>query len=61
MDKLLRIEEAAVRLGVNFNTVRGMLRSGRLVAIRPTGGRAVRVREADVEALMQRQTIGAVK
>ncbi len=51
MTRLLRVEEAATLLGLQPVTVRRMIREGRLPLVRPTGFRAVRVREDDVEAL----------
>ena len=53
MTRLLRVEEAAQLLGLQPATVRRMIREHRLPVVRPTGARAVRVREEDVEALIR--------
>ncbi len=50
--KLLRIDEVAEVLGLRPATVYKMIREGRLPIVRPTGARAVRVREGDVQALI---------
>ena len=50
--RLLRIEEAAHRLGLQPSTVRKLIYLGQIPAVRPTK-RAVRVREEDVEALIR--------
>jgi len=50
--RLLRIEEAAHRLGLQPSTVRKLIYLREIPAIRPTK-RAVRVREEDVEALIR--------
>jgi excisionase family DNA binding protein len=47
MTRLLRVNEVAVQLGLQPVTVRRMIREHRLPAVRPTGGRAVRVRESN--------------
>jgi excisionase family DNA binding protein len=52
LERLLRIDEAADRLGLRPGTIRTMIRTGRLPVVRPTGRRAVRVREEDVRALI---------
>ena len=49
---LLRIDEAASRLGLRPSTLRKLIRSGQIPAVRPTK-RAVRVREEDIEALIR--------
>jgi len=54
MTQLLRLDEVATRLGLKLATVRRMVREGRLATVRPTGRRAIRVREEDVEALVRR-------
>ena len=51
--QLLRIGEVAARLGLKPATVRKMLARGELLKMRPTK-RAVRVREEDLEAFIQR-------
>ena len=61
MGKLLRDEEAAELLGLRPGTIRRMRSTGRLPEVRPTGGRAVRVREEDVRALMRVGSIRAEK
>jgi len=50
--RLLRIEEAAHRLGLQPGTVRKLIYLGQIPAIHPTK-RAVRVREEDIEALIR--------
>jgi excisionase family DNA binding protein len=52
-DELLSPEEAAQRLGVHTQTVRGYIRDGRLPAFRIAGERAIRIRRDDVLALLQ--------
>ena len=59
--KLLRVDEAALVLGVRPCTVRKMAKQGRLRVVRPTGARAVRVREEDIEALIRATTDAQVK
>jgi excisionase family DNA binding protein len=54
LDRLLRDDEAALMLGVATPTVRRMRSAGVLPEVRPTGARAVRVRESDVRALIAR-------
>jgi excisionase family DNA binding protein len=53
MTRLLKVDEAAKLLGLQPATVRRMIREQRLPVVRPTGARAVRVREEDVEALIR--------
>lgn len=50
--QLITVAEAASRLAVHEDTVRAMLRDGRLSPVRI--GRAVRVEEAELEALVSR-------
>ena len=50
--RLLRIKEAAHRLGLRPSTVRKLIHLGQIPAVQPTK-RAVRVREEDVEALIR--------
>jgi excisionase family DNA binding protein len=49
--KLLRIEEAADRLGLKTSTVRKLIYRRQIPAVRPTK-RAVRVREDVIDALV---------
>ena len=52
MDRLLfRVPEAAEALGLKTVTLRRMIADGRVPVVRPTGGRAVRIRVEDVELL----------
>jgi excisionase family DNA binding protein len=51
--KLLRIDEAADRLGLKTSTVRKLIYLGQIPAVRPTK-RAVRVREDVIDALATR-------
>jgi excisionase family DNA binding protein len=46
-------EEVAVRLGVNVQTVRAWIRSGKLPASRLAGRRVLRIREADIAAVLE--------
>ncbi len=46
-------EEVAQRLGVNVQTVRVWIRSGKLPASRLAGRRVLRIRESDIEALLE--------
>jgi excisionase family DNA binding protein len=57
VDRLLRTEEVAVRLGRSFQGVRMLMRDGTLPVVK-MGPRMVRVRERDVEALVKRATVG---
>ena len=50
--RLLRVEEAAHRLGLKTSTARKLIHLGQIPAVRPTK-RAVRVREEDVDALIR--------
>ena len=56
--RLLRIPDAAARLAVSPRTVRRMIASGRLPAVRL--GRVVRLREEDLAALLASSVIGGV-
>ncbi len=49
--QLLRVDEAAERLGLKPITVRKWMREGKLPTVRLSKG-AVRVREQDVEAII---------
>lgn len=51
--KLLRIAEAAERLGLKPATIRKMIYRREIPVVRPTP-RAVRIREEDIEALIKR-------
>ena len=53
VERLMSPEEVAEYLGVHVQTVRAWIRSGRLPARRVAGLRALRVRFADVDALLQ--------
>ena len=51
--KLLTRIQAAAMLGFRSDgPIRSLEREGRLRLVRPTGGRAVRIAEADLEALI---------
>lgn len=52
MGRLLRVPEAAERLGLQPSTVRKLIATVQIHAVHPTK-RAVRVREEDVEALIR--------
>ena len=51
--EFLTPEEAAEVLGIHVQTLRGYVRSGKLVALRLAGERALRIRRADLEALLE--------
>jgi excisionase family DNA binding protein len=51
--RLLSPEEAAAYLGVHVKTVRSWIRSGALPASRLAGQRVLRIREADLEKLLE--------
>ena len=46
-------EEAAEALGIHVQTLRGYVRSGKLPALRLAGERAIRIRRADLEAVLE--------
>ena len=52
-EEFLSPEDVARRLDVNVQTVRTWIRSGKLPASRLAGGRILRVREADIEAILE--------
>lgn len=52
-DRLYTPEEAADYLGVHVQTVRAWIRSGRLRASRLTGQRALRIRAADLQSVLE--------
>lgn len=52
-DTFLTPEEVATRLGVNVQTVRVWIRSGKLPASRLAGRRVLRIRESDIEAVLE--------
>lgn len=52
-DVFLSPEAVAQRLGVNVQTVRAWIRSGRLPASRLAGRRVLRIRESDIEAVLE--------
>lgn len=52
-ERLYSPEEAAEYLGVHVQTVRSWIRSGRLRAFRLTGQRALRIRQSDLEAVLE--------
>ena len=51
---LLRPREAAVMLGVSERALWGLIRTGALTPVRPTGMRVVRIARDDIETLVQR-------
>jgi len=51
--KLLTFDEAATPLAVSTIGVRRLVRDGHLEALRPLGGRAVRVVEESVDAYLE--------
>ncbi len=57
--RLMKVPEVADILGLQPVTIRRMIHDGRLPAVRPTGGRAVRVRAEDVELLVRFGMSGA--
>jgi len=46
-------EEGAEFLGIHIQTIRGYIRSGKLPAVRVAGERAIRIRKASLEALLE--------
>jgi excisionase family DNA binding protein len=46
-------EEAAAALGIHVQTVRGYVRAGKLPALRLAGERAIRIRRADLESVLE--------
>jgi excisionase family DNA binding protein len=52
-ERLYSPEEAADYLGVHVQTVRSWVRSGRLPASRLTGKRALRIRESDLQSVLE--------
>ncbi len=52
-DAFLTPEEVAERLQVNVQTVRAWIRSGKLPASRLAGRRVLRIRESDIEAVLE--------
>ncbi|HMO95802.1 MAG TPA: helix-turn-helix domain-containing protein [Tepidiformaceae bacterium] len=53
IDVFLSPETVAQRLGVNVQTVRAWIRSGKLPASRLAGRRVLRIRESDIEAVLE--------
>jgi excisionase family DNA binding protein len=53
MERLLRVEEVAHRLGLSQWTVRQMIREGHLPTVRPTLRRAIRIPEDAVERIAE--------
>jgi excisionase family DNA binding protein len=51
--KLYSTEDAAEYLGVHVQTVRSWIRSGKLPASRLAGQKSIRIREADLEAVLE--------
>jgi excisionase family DNA binding protein len=54
MTRLLTDAQVAEVLGLKPSTIRQMRADGRLPFVRPTGARAVRVRQEDLEELIRR-------
>jgi len=52
-EKLYSPEEAAEYLGVHVQTVRAWIRSGRLKASRLAGQRALRIRQSDIQSVLE--------
>ncbi len=52
-DVFLSPDDVAQRLGVNEQTVRAWIRSGKLPASRLAGRRVLRIRESDIEAVLE--------
>lgn len=55
-DRLVTMPEVAKMLGLATATVRKMAKRGALPIVRPTGGRAVRIRLSDIRALIARRS-----
>jgi excisionase family DNA binding protein len=52
-DRLLRVPEAAVRLGLKPSTIRKMVLQRRIDVVRPTA-RAVRISESTINEILRR-------
>jgi excisionase family DNA binding protein len=52
-ERLYSTEEAAEYLGVHPQTVRGWIRSGKLPASRLAGQKSIRIREGDLQAVLE--------
>lgn len=52
-DRLLNALEAGHMLGLQPSTIRRMTWAGELPVVRPTGKRAVRFRQSELEALLR--------
>ena len=50
----MSVEDAAARLGVHSQTIRGYIRAGKLPAYRIAGERAIRVFTSDLFSLLER-------
>ncbi len=60
--KLLTLDEVAERLGIAPISVRRLVRTGQLLAVRPLGGRGIRISERDLDrfiAELRKQAVEA--
>lgn len=53
VDRLLNAEEVAHLMGLRVSTIRRMTYTKTLPCVHPTGKRAVRYRESDIDALLR--------
>ncbi|MCC7363525.1 MAG: helix-turn-helix domain-containing protein [Dehalococcoidia bacterium] len=51
--RLFSTDEAAEHLGVHVQTIRSWIRSGKLPAARLAGMKSIRIRESDLEAVLE--------
>lgn len=51
--RLLSTDEAAAQLGVHVQTIRAWIRSGKLPAFRLAGMKSIRIRETDLQAVLE--------
>lgn len=56
MEQLLKIPEVAARLGVARSTVYELMARGELRSVAPGGTRTRRIREADLDEWIRRET-----
>jgi excisionase family DNA binding protein len=60
VEGLLTVEQAAARLQVHPQTVRGWIRHGRIPAVR-LGRRTIRIETRAIEALVERHRVSTVE
>jgi excisionase family DNA binding protein len=52
--EFINIAEACQLTGLGYSTIRGYIASGRLIGYRVSGGRGLRVKRSDLDALFTR-------